>query len=151
MPSNWIPIIYISGLCLFALALFLLLVAWARVLKSREEPLTPEEKRAQHRQGNVLGCVIFMVWGLMAIFWGIGQVFHVEKEQLQGVFLPIVFVLAIGGGIYLAVSAIRDRISVIGNRGGPPMKGQDAVTWGIGLLAIIAVVLYVVWLKINGQ
>jgi hypothetical protein len=152
MQYDWTPIFCGSAFLVIALTIIAFIVIQEKARRKQEEPLTPEQATAVLRQGNVLGCSIFVVWILGAIFWGIGQILPAIKDQLPLIFQPIFFILAVGVGIYLAVSAIKDQISGLHRRGyGKYMKGQAAVTWGIGVLMVIAVILYVAWIKITGH
>lgn len=143
-------------MCAFALFVFVVAtILWLIVRRmprhDLNEGLTDEQVNALGNQRNVIGCAVFVFWGFGAAAYLMSQLFHLTEEQIQPFLSIVMFVLMLGVGIYIGISAIRYQV-ISGTRGARRHpRGGIAVGQGVALLVFIAVVLYTVWLKIFGH
>ncbi len=151
MPNDWTPIFCVSAFLVIALTLIIVMVIWERRTRIEQE-FTSEQTDALRRQGNMVGGAFFVmvILGLLLNF--IAWVFPGIKDQIPVIMQPILTILGLGVGFYLGISAIKHEVSILRGRGQRKYpQGQAAVTTGIGILAIIGVILYIIWLKLTGN
>jgi hypothetical protein len=155
MPTEWMSVFCGVLVLVVFLGPIVAMLIWRRLHPAEEQVLTPEQENAVRRQGNAFGILIFLQFGLFGIGWGIVKLFPALEEQVKTVGFAILFVAAIIVGFYIAISSIVDQISMFTGRRGwyrhEYPTGSAAIQWGIFILVVIGLVLYVAWLKLTGQ
>jgi hypothetical protein len=155
MPPDLEPIYCVAALLAFVLVDVFAMIIWRR-FQPREE-FTSEESEALRRQGNVFGCGIMSIWLLGGLSWGVSQLVPGSTETLKLLVQGAFFIVTIGIGIYLGISAIKDRITIFRWREGwlwgrrQHLRGEDAEMTGAQLLIVIGAVLLIVWVIITAK
>jgi hypothetical protein len=147
-------------LCIGPLLLFVLIILLGMLFSGRlgrpPEGYSPEEQQALVRQGNALGLpviVLFVLGGLCIGLKWLFQTINVSSADWMVSFVSLFFVVAIMGAvIYVAISSMKNGISIMRGRGQREYpQGGNAVWAGISFLIIGLVAIFVWWMAVTGQ